>query len=75
MARHLRKRKCQHCKACFEPDPRNVGRQRYCPQPLCRRASKAASQARWLRKPANPDDFCGSAPGERVRLWRQAHPG
>jgi hypothetical protein len=75
MIRHLRKRKCKHCKTFFAPDPRNVGRQHYCAQPLCRQASKAASQRRWLRKPENQDYFRGPAHVERVRQWRQHHPG
>ena len=49
MGQHIRKRTCKHCKGCFDPDPRNVGRQHYCSQPLCRQASKAASQRRWLK--------------------------
>jgi hypothetical protein len=75
MTRPMRKRKCKHCQTFFDPDPRNVGRQHYCAQPPCRRASKAASQRRWLRKPDNRDYFRGSAHVERVRQWRQAHPG
>src|SRR5262245_35711754 len=40
-----------------------------------RQASKAASQRRWLSKPENRDYFCGPAHVERVRQWRQTHPG
>lgn len=75
MVRQIRKRKCQHCKVFFDPDPRNVGRQHYCTKPPCRQASKAASQGRWLRKPENQDYVRGPAHAERVRQWRQAHPG
>ena len=75
MIRHMRKRKCKHCKTFFTPDPRNVGRQHYCAKPLCRQASKAASQRRWLRKPENHDYFRGPAHVERVRQWRQHPPG
>ena len=75
MTRPMRKRKCKHCRTFFDPAPRNVGRQYYCAQPPCRRASKAASQRRWLRKPDNRDYFRGPAHVERVRQWRQAHPG
>lgn len=57
MVRHIRKRTCKHCKAFFDPAPRNIGRQHYCSQPPCRQASKAASQRRWLRKPQNRDYF------------------
>ena len=41
MRRPLSKRKCQHCKTFFEPDPRSAGRQHYCATPACRKASKA----------------------------------
>jgi hypothetical protein len=75
MTRPMRKRKCKHCQTFFDPDPRNVGRQYYCAQRPCRLASKAASQQRWLRKPDNRDYFRGPAHVERVRQWRQAHPG
>ena len=75
MIRQTRKRKCKHCQAFFAPDSRNIGRQHYCSQPLCRKASKAASQRRWLRKPENQDYFCGPSHVERVRQWRQNHPG
>jgi hypothetical protein len=75
MVRRTRKRKWKHCQTFFDPDPRNVGRQHYCAQPPCRQASKAASQRRWLRKPDNRDYFRGPTHVERVRQWRQAHPG
>jgi hypothetical protein len=75
MARHVRKRKCKHCKGFFAPDHRNVGRQRYCFQPPCRKASKAASQRQWLQKPENRDHFRGPINVERVRQWRKTHPG
>lgn len=57
------------------PDARNRGRQQHCRAPACRRASKAASQARWRAKPDNADYFKGAAHVERVRVWRKAHPG
>jgi hypothetical protein len=50
-------------------------RQRYCAKPACRQASKTASQRRWLQKPGNRDYFTGPTHVERVRQWRQAHPG
>ena len=75
MRRPHTKRKCKHCQTFFDPDPRSVGRQRYCPQPACRQASKAASQYRWLHKPTNRDYFTGPTQVERVRQWRKAHPG
>ena len=54
-----RRRKCRHCGHLFRPDPRNVRHQRYCSAQVCRRASKAASQGRWLAKAANRDYFRG----------------
>ena len=67
-----RRRKCLNCGRLFRPDPRNVHRQKYCSEPPCRKASKAASQARWLAKPQNRDYFRGPAHTERVRAWRAA---
>ena len=75
MTRHITKRKCKHCKVFFDPDRRSVGRQFYCSKPPCRKASKAASQQRWLSKPQNCDYFSGPAHVERVRQWRKDHPG
>jgi len=75
MARQTPHRQCKHCKTYFVPDPRCVKRQRYCAQPECRKASKVASQQRWLDKPANHNYFKDSTHVERVRAWRQAHPG
>lgn len=70
-----RKRKCLGCGALFRPDPRNVGRQRYCSRAACRQASKAASQRRWLSQPENQDYFRGAEQVARVQRWRDAHPG
>jgi hypothetical protein len=68
-------RKCLCCNDKFHPDARNLRHQRYCSKDACRKASKAAGQARWLAKPENRDYFRGSANCERVRQWRLAHPG
>ena len=70
-----RRRKCRHCGELFHPDPRNRYHQKYCCEPACRQASKAASQARWLAKSHNRDYFRGPAHVARVRAWRAAHPG
>jgi hypothetical protein len=59
----------------FQPDARNAHHQRYCGEAACRRASKAASQRRWLGKAANREYFRGAANVERVRAWRAEHPG
>jgi hypothetical protein len=70
-----RRRKCGHCRQLYDPDPRNLYHQRYCGQPACRQASKAASQRRWRASPKGRDYFRGPANRQRVRTWRQAHPG
>jgi len=69
------RRKCRCCSQFFRPDPRTEDRQRYCSQPACRRASKTASQRRWVRKDGNGDYFRGAAQVRRVQAWRQSHPG
>jgi hypothetical protein len=69
------RRKCICCRKLFRPDPRNRRQQRYCSAPVCRAASKAASQARWLAKPENQDYFRGPVNVARVQLWRSRHPG
>ena len=74
MAYPTRKRKCPHCKGFFHHDHRNVGRQRYCSTPECRKVSKTESQRRWLEKPENLDYFKGKTHVERVRQWRLEHP-
>lgn len=75
MAHPTRKRKCLHCQGFFRPDHRNVGRQRYCSNPECRRVSKTESQRRWRQKPDNLDYFKGDTHLQRVRQWRLDHPG
>jgi len=68
-------RKCLCCKDLFDPDPRNINRQRYCSNTDCRLASKLASQAAWLAKPQNMDYFSDPLHVVRVQAWRAAHPG
>ena len=70
----LRRRKCLCCKTLFKPDPRQKNRQRYCSQSACRKASKAASQKKWLNKPENRQYFAGHDNVARVQAWRAAHP-
>lgn len=67
--------KCLCCSEQHPCEPRSKGRQHYCSKPSCRRASKAASQRRWLSKSENKNYFCGSEHVERVRRWRKRHPG
>ena len=68
-------RKCLCCQHFFDLDHRNLKRQRYCCEPDCRRASKAASQAAWLAKPQNQDYFRDPVHVARVQAWRAQHPG
>jgi len=68
-------RKCNNCNELFIPDPRNVNKQQYCRKPQCRKASKAASQKKWLSKPENQGYFSGPDNVERVQKWRQKNPG
>ena len=75
MRRPPTRRKCRGCSQFFIPDPRTEDRQHFCPVPACRKAGKAASQQRWLRKNGNGDYFRGPQQVARVQQWRQSHPG
>ena len=75
MSSKLKPRQCRCCKAFFTPEVHHPKRQSFCSAVDCRKASKAASQRRWLRKPANRNYFRDAQNVERVRQWRQAHPG
>lgn len=70
-----RRRKCLCCKEFFDPDYRNRSRQTFCAKPDCRRASRAASQRRWLAQAPNRDYFRGQENVQRVQRWRREHPG
>jgi hypothetical protein len=67
--------KCLHCREFFLPSPNNRRTQRYCSKAECRKASRAVAQAKWLKKPANCCYFRGPENVERVRAWRERHPG
>jgi hypothetical protein len=69
------KTKCLFCRELFAVDVRNRGRQKYCPKPECQRASKAASQRRWLKQPQNRNYFRDTENAARVRRWQKEHPG
>lgn len=75
MSSRLIRRKCHCCSKFFVLDPHNPRRQFFCLESQCRRASKAASQRRWLNKPANRNYFRDKENVERVRAWRRANPG
>ena len=68
-------RKCLCCQEFFNVDHRNRSRQHYCSSSVCRRVSKAASQAAWLSKPKNATYFSDPIHVARVQAWRAAHPG
>ena len=70
----IKRRKCKNCQSFFVPDPRNANRQAYCTKDECRKASKRASQRKWLEKPANRDYFRCAENTRRVQQWREAHP-
>jgi hypothetical protein len=67
--------KCLHCREFFIPCPNSRHTQRYCAKAECRKASKAAAQAKWLNKPENRSYFRGPENTERVQRWRERHPG
>jgi hypothetical protein len=71
----IKKKKCRNCKCLFIPDYRNRNRQKYCGEPECQKASKKASQEKWLQKPENKDHFKGPVNVQRVREWRERNPG
>ena len=75
MSRPPSRRKCRYCSKFFIPDKRTVDRQKYCSEAACRKASKAASQQRWLSHDGNGDYFRGPEQVQRVQRWRQANPG
>lgn len=72
---HIKKCKCENCHTLFLPDPRNATRQQFCTKSECRKASKKASQRKWLKKPENKDYFRGPDHVKRVQQWRADHPG
>ena len=71
----IKKCKYKNCHTLFLPDPRNVNRQKFCRKPECRKASKKASQAKWLKKPENADYFRSPENVKRAQQWRAEHPG
>jgi hypothetical protein len=75
MSIRRRQHKCCKCHQLYDPDPRSRYHQKHCGRPECRKASKAASQRRWLESDKGRDYFRGSANTHRVKAWRAAHPG
>lgn len=75
MVKRKRKRKCLFCRDIFLPKPNNAWHQEYCKKIKCRKASKAASQRRWLNKEENKSYFRNEDNVKRVQQWRKSHPG
>lgn len=67
--------KCLCCQELFRPDRRNAHHQKFCAKLECRKESKRQSQARWLARPENQNHFRDNSHVERVRRWREKHPG
>ena len=67
-------RQCLCCKEPFKADARNIRHQKYCSAPICRKASKAASQRAWLARPGNENYHSGPIATARVSGWQKAHP-
>lgn len=65
---------CLCCNKPFDADARNAHHQKYCSTPICRKASKAASQSAWIAKPENVNYHRGALAVARVRDWQKAHP-
>ena len=72
---HSGTRKCLHCQTFFKPTPRSKGRQKFCSHLECQKASKHASQKKWLKKPTNQHYFGGPENVQRVQRWREKNPG
>jgi hypothetical protein len=70
----LRRRTCKNCGELFSADHRNTHKQRYCRDPGCKQASKAASQKKWLAKKENRNYFRGLVNTQRVQQWRRLNP-
>lgn len=68
-------RKCFNCQQYFIPHPRSKETQRFCADPVCRKASKQFSQRKWLSKPQNKGYFAGPDQVSRVQRWRTQNPG
>ena len=74
MKKRTRRRRCKSCDELYKPDPRHLKRQKFCPEPACKAASKKHSQQKWLNKPENRDHFSGPEHITRVQAWRQDNP-
>jgi hypothetical protein len=67
----MESKRCRYCKRLFIPDPRVGERQKSCGDPLCQKAHKVETNARWRGR--NLDYFKNDYP--RVKEWLDHHPG
>jgi hypothetical protein len=74
MKRRSRIRVCPFCGEKFTPGPHNRHHQRYCGKEECSKASHRASSKRWRRGKRNDPEH-RKKEVERVRAWRESHPG
>ena len=72
--RVIKARKCKSCGELVKVDRRNAWHQCYCGKIECQRASKTASQHKWLHKAENRSYFKGAENVARVQQWRLSHP-
>jgi len=70
----IKKKRCRNCRRLFIPDYRNRDRQKYCKTAICRKASKSASQEKWLNKPENNNYFRRTLNVQRIQQWRRHNP-
>ena len=73
--KRYRRLNCKHCGKLYNPTPRRVAVQKFCPKLACQKASRADSQRRWLAKPENKTHFRGPENVLRVQEWRKNNPG
>jgi len=73
--KRYRRPKCKHCGKLYKLNPHRGSLHKYCSKPECQKASRTASQRRWLAKPENKTHFCGPENVLRVQEWRKANPG
>ena len=67
-------KKCLCCQHFFKPTAQSKGRQNYCSHPQCKKASKKASQEKWLAKPENRDYFKSTTHVQQVQQCQKDSP-
>jgi hypothetical protein len=66
----MRRKRCRWCGELFDPDPRTMGRQRYCSTPACQTKRQRLNENAWRIR--NPD--CLERQREQSRQWHKARP-